>query len=167
MIYLTEGTITVLLLFITYQDVRYRAVYWVCFPLLATLLVTYQAASHHTGILGNVLQNIGFLLLNLLVLGGYFRARHVGLRAIFSQFLGLGDVLFFGCLCFLFSPDRFIFFYLTSLLLTLGGCATLRLVQRPEKSIPLAGIQALLLGCLFGAQCLLPQLNLFYTFPAL
>ena len=137
---LIKGIIVSLLLFLFYQDMRYRAIYWVCFPLLLVLIIILQ----HTDINTLLLQggiNTGFLLLQLFILSLYFSLKQRRLVNITRQHLGWGDVLFLMMIAFYFSPLNYLVFYISSLLMVLIVILLIRL-RTSELKIPLAGMQA-------------------------
>lgn len=160
---LVEFLICGLLSLIAYQDYRYRAVSWILFPLLAVLfgVLTFICGNAFLLVI-YTLTNLVFLSLNMAILALYFIFRKVTIRSLFTVYLGIGDLLFFCCLCFLFNPKRYILFYLVSLILAAIAFSLIRLVKK-KTSIPLAGFQSIVLICLFLVQLCDSQVNLFYS----
>ncbi|HEY8400583.1 MAG TPA: hypothetical protein VIK89_04940, partial [Cytophagaceae bacterium] len=144
---LLQITAIALLIFIFYQDYKYRAVYWFLFPLLALTFLLYNlnmAGWQEVG--NNMLINLGFISTQLALLTLYFSLKYRRLVNISDSLLGLGDILFLLVLGVLFSPLNFIVYYLLSLLIVLLVAVLLRISGRELGKIPLAGIQAILLS---------------------
>ena len=139
------STIAILLL-VFIQDFRSRSVYWILFPLLALLLIIIrlqrQFNFHEFGIA--VAINLGFLLVQLLILTIYFSAKHRQFIHITNQLLGLGDILFLTCIAFYLSALNFLVFYTGSLSCTLLLWLPWQLISsKKNQQIPLAGLQSL------------------------
>lgn len=128
--------ILALLLLIFAQDLRSRSVYWFLFPVLTALfmLLTFS----HAYAWPTVLINIGFLLLQFLLVSVYFSVKRGRRVNITAGLLGWGDLLFLLSIAFYLSVLNFLFFYIASLLFVLLFAA------KRYKHIPLAGLQALL-----------------------
>lgn len=158
---IVEFTVLFCLGLICYQDLRYRAVYWLCFPVLAALLffMKQQAAGTSAALIDAGIATV-FFAVQLLLVWLYFSFKNKKPVNITVQYLGLGDILFLMALAFYLSPLNYVLFYVSSLIVVL--CYTI--IQRslnkdagPE--IPLAGLQALLLGCLLFFSMIKPGLN--------
>lgn len=136
------------LVFIWWQDLRYRAVYWVCFPILAVLL--FMLKYKYTG-LNPILVDAGyatsFLLTQLFVLWIYFSIKNKRIVNLTENYLGWGDILFLISIVFYLSPVNYVFFYVLSLILVLlYVIIKAGLASKEDKHIPLAGLQAALLA---------------------
>ncbi len=144
--------LSVLLTIIVYQDLRYRAVSWLVFPVL--LVIGVWVAQHNSGwdtVWKNSLLNLGFIMLQLVGISLYLSAKHKRFINITREYLGWGDILFFVTLTLYFSPLNFIVFYLLSLLLILTGAAFSKIIIRKKaQTIPLAGLQAAVFMLLVG-----------------
>jgi hypothetical protein len=130
----------VLLLLIFLQDVRGRAVYWFLFPALAAALILMRFDRHDAMI------NMGFIVIQLLILTLYFSLKSRSWVNITTHLLGLGDILFLVCIALYFPVPGFLFFYTGSL----TGALLLWLAWQwlsgiRDRNIPLAGLQALML----------------------
>lgn len=138
--------ILVVLCTIAYQDFKYRAVYWICFPLLAVLFCTYKIlAGGLPGLLTDIMFTGGFLLLQLLILWLYFFIKYRKPVNLVNGYLGWGDILFLLAVCFYLSPVNYLVFYIVSLIVSIGYALIISLLAKKEEmTIPLAGIQALL-----------------------
>lgn len=151
------------LAFIFYQDMKYRAVYWVCFPILAALLfvVKYQ----YTGIeqtLTDAGFTLSFLLIQFAILWGYFSLKHKKAVNLTKDYLGWGDVLFLITIVCYLSPANYVLFYVGSLILVLFYVITANLLNsKASPQIPLAGLQAALLGILMTVELCKPVIKLY------
>lgn len=163
MLYLKIFSLLVLL-FIFYQDQRYRAVYWICFPLLGLLLLLLKGGS--TGFQAGLIEagyGLAFFLIQLLLLTVYFSIKHQRLINITHRYLGLGDILLLLVIPFYLSPGNYVLFYLASLIIVLVYALCTRNSNDEEKSrhIPLAGLQALFLSILMVIGFLYPDFTLY------
>ncbi len=136
-----------LLLLIAYQDFKCRAVSVITLVLLGvgSCLIGLAKAPAYLFFWSSSI-NFFFLLTQFLCITFYFSIKERKVVNICKHYLGLGDVLFLLCLCALLPTDQFLFFYLSSLFVTLlFFCAFRLLTQKSSFTIPLAGVQALLL----------------------
>lgn len=131
------------LIFITYQDFRERAVSVWLFPVLGSLfLVKNLTVIDYSQYLFNTLINIGFCLIQYAILTLYFSFKNKTIINIADTVLGWGDIVFVLVLCFAFPPLMFFIYYMLSLVIaTLIGFY----FKLQNKTVPLAGIQALVL----------------------
>ncbi|MDB5124742.1 MAG: hypothetical protein JWP94_2871 [Mucilaginibacter sp.] len=108
-----------------------------------------------------VLFNIGFLMLQLLLVSIYFSAKQSRWINITAGLLGWGDILFLCSIAFYLSFVNFLFFFIISLLCVLAGWAGWQAVsQNKGKQIPLAGLQALLFMLFIAADWWIKPVNL-------
>jgi len=147
--------------FICYQDMRYRAVYWICFPVLAALLfVLKQQEMQWKEALIETGYGIVFFGTQLVLLWIYFSLKNRKLTDITSGYLGLGDILFLMAITFYLSPVNYILFYIGSLIVVLIYTLGQRIfLKKEEPEIPLAGLQALLLGLVLIVSIVQPGLQ--------
>lgn len=139
------------LVFIFYQDMRYRAVYWICFPVLAMLL--FNLKYRFTGFLNGLTDagyGLSFLLIQFLFLWIYFSVKNRRMINLTNDYLGWGDILFLIVITFYLSPGNYVLFYICSLILVLIYAILQKysLEKKSNKHIPLAGLQAMLLALL-------------------
>jgi hypothetical protein len=146
MITLSINLSTILLLtLMTYQDIKYRAITWYAFPLLAVSLFVLN--KNLTAF--EVIVNIGFVAFNYISATLMISLRHGRLINLLKAHIGPGDILLLVSVAFYFTPLDFFAFYLSSLLLiSLGAGVYLKLQKPPHFTVPLAGLQSALLGCL-------------------
>jgi len=145
------------------QDIKSRAVHWVLFPVLLLLFVAerYLQQTRLAESWQAVLINIGFLLTLLLIVSAYFSFREGRWVNITVQLLGWGDILFLFSITFYLSVLNFLFFYIGSLILILLGWTVWQLSKKnKDKHIPLAGLQALLLGLFLACDWCWLHLNI-------
>lgn len=147
-------TISILLLSrIAFQDFKHRGISWFLLPLLfASLLAkSFQSNSvHHLAFFFTI--NLGFILMQLVLMIMYFSIKEKRIVNIINTKMGIGDILFFICLCVAFSPLNFIFFYLSGLIFTLIAVLVYHFISgRNIGEIPLAGsIAILMIICIFS-----------------
>ncbi len=142
---LVKTGVIICLLFLFYQDMKHRAVYWIVFPILLILLfLVSKEQDYFPIVLTNSFVNILFLLIQLILLTGYFSIKKKQWINLLNSYLGLGDVLFLLTIAFYFSPANFLVFYIISLLLVLLA-TILFFSQNTQRTfkIPLAGLQSL------------------------
>jgi len=151
---------------ICYQDMRYRAVYWVCFPILSLLLLFQK--QWHVGIIDSLIDagyGLLFFAVQLFLLWVYFAIKNKKPVDITKEYLGLGDVLFLLALTFYFSPVNYVLFYIGSLIIVLIYALFQQLwLKRDNFQIPLAGLQALLFSIIFILSFVNPNLKLYSDF---
>jgi len=138
----------IILLLIFLQDTRDRSVYWFLFPLLAVTLIGIRLLKHLvlSEFEQSILINIGFIVLQLLILTIYFSIKSKKWINITNQLLGLGDILFLLSIAFYLSVLNFLFFYIVSLVVVLLlWIAWQAISAKKNKFIPLAGFQSLIL----------------------
>lgn len=152
MMYLVTAILLVALMAITIEDFSRRMIWSGWIPILIGIgsalalseITVYQ-------FLTNSCLNLGFVVLQLLLVTGYFSIRTGRWMNITKEHLGIGDVLFFVPLCLFFSPINFITFYVLSMATVLIGYLLVKsFFLRNMTSIPLAGGISILLICLFG-----------------
>lgn len=144
MLLLQIFTIAVLLT-VFVQDISSRSVYWILFPLLATLFINLRLLAHQpeAEIWHPALINCGFLLVQLLLVSAYFSLKKGYWVNITTQLLGWGDILLLICTALYLSVINFLFFYVFSLVVSLSFWLIWQLlVNKKSKEIPLAGLQA-------------------------
>jgi hypothetical protein len=150
--------LTVVSCVVIYQDLKYRAVTWVFFPIIFLLgfKISYINLSSYHSIGRNLFINVIFVIIQLLLLRLIFYFKK-GKEGFLNKKLGLGDILFILACSSYFSPLNFVMFYILSLIYSLllylifwAG------IKRPEPStIPLAGLQSSFLIVLILASKLL------------
>ncbi len=139
--------ILVVLVLIFWQDLKERAVSWYFFPMLFVLIFLYRMPSEG---LEKIIEFAGintlFLLIQLVMVSLYFSLKNRGWINITKKYLGIGDILFLLVITPLLTPVLYVLFYLISLLLIVVVAMLIKFVKNYQKTIPLAGLQALLLG---------------------
>ena len=147
MLFFTELFIGFLLILVSYQDYKYRAVTWLVFPLMSIVFLYYSLIKTSFELfLTSSFINFFFVGFQLLSITAYFSIKELKLVNISKGYLGLGDILFLLNLCLIFSPINFIVFYLGTLILVIILFLLCRIARLGSfEKIPLAGIQALCL----------------------
>jgi len=152
--------ILVILVLIFLQDLKERAVSWYFFPMLFILVILYRLPA---GGLDRIIECTGinalFLLVQLIMVSLYFSIKRRELVNITREYLGFGDILFLLVITPLFTPVLYMLFYLSSLLLIVVVVVLMKMVKDYQKTIPLAGLQALLLSGLLLADLYVVKLD--------
>lgn len=152
------------LAFICYQDLAYRAVYWWCFPVLAILMASLKYnLSGPAETLSHAGYGIAFLTFQLAILWIWFSIKNKALINLTSNYLGWGDILFLVAIAFYLSPVNYIVFYVISLIIVLLYTLITGLFSNKQNHshIPLAGLQAALLGLLMLVDYISPKFTLY------
>lgn len=144
---IVQSLLFVILLFMAWQDFKFRAVYWWLFPLLLMALAVVKVKESNWSSLGNDwLYNGLFLGVQILCLTLYFSIKERRWVNIFKAYFGLGDLLFLCCISVYFSFLNYILFYIVSLFaIILMTLLTQVTAKKTNPKIPLAGWQAMLL----------------------
>jgi hypothetical protein len=143
---LTRILILLVLLVIFVQDIKSRSVYWILFPLIVVLFIVSDLVSQRS--IGDlwlpVLFNLGFLVLQLLIITCWFSLKEKRWVNISANLLGWGDILFLVSISFYLSFANFLFFHIVSLLLVLTSWLIWQFfANQKTKHVPMAGMQAL------------------------
>jgi hypothetical protein len=132
------GIICFLCLLIFFLDLKYREIWWGWFLILWLAILV-----HKINVMG-IHQAFQFATTNLIILGVQLLGVWVYVKLIkktnlIDKQLGLGDVVFLVVLCFVFTPDMYLFFFLSVSMLTIIAFIFISMFFE-KKSIPLAGI---------------------------
>lgn len=141
--------ILITLLGITFQDFKTRSVYTFWFPALILFFGISQALGPHAikQVGQSLLINMGFLILQFLMVSIYFSVKYGYPVNLTSKLLGWGDILLLICLTFYLSVLNFLLFYIISLVVTLiCWFIWLKISNTKDKRVPLAGFQAAFLA---------------------
>ena len=127
------------------DDFRHRTVslLWLLALLVISLLIQFTSSMAGLDIAKNAFINFGILILNYWLITLYFSIRKKRLLNLTNGYLGSGDIVFLLAISTLFSPFNFVCFLLASFLFALLSWIIL---QRKNKTIPLAGLQAVFLS---------------------
>lgn len=131
-----------LLIVMGIQDFRYRAISWYAFPLLAALLMLSNPALD----LETIVLNAGFIVLNYTLASVLISLKHGRIVNLMQEHIGPGDLLMLFCLACYFPVPSFFLFYFGSLVIIGFIVGIYLLAWKPKQfTIPLAGLQSLLL----------------------
>lgn len=122
-----------------YQDVKYRGIHWLLFPVI--LLSGFFINSKWN--LQDTISNVFFVVGILGLLSLYLSVKHGEWVNITKGFFAWGDILFLFALTPVFTFSNYVFFF------TVGTIATLIihgvvLIFKQEITVPFAGYLALL-----------------------
>lgn len=136
------------LLYVAYQDIKDRYVYWFLFPLIGvTCGILYFQNSTFNLFYYNIATNVLFVLSLVLVILIYSKFK---LQISFFKSIGLGDLLFFLSVCLTFSSITFVVVFVSALCFSL----VLHLFTKKYSkysTIPLAGFMSLFFGMTYLA----------------
>lgn len=147
-------------LFIGWEDLRNRAVYWFWFPVLLTGLIWFRHISNENlaeiGISSTI--NLSVIALQLGLLSLYLLIKQGKPVALTSGFFCWGDILFLGCMAFYFQILGLMVFMVSGLLLVVTGWAAYQfLTGSRDQYVPLAGLLSLLFLINFGVNLAFPS----------
>ena len=136
-----ELAIVCALLFIVYEDFRYRAIHWAWLVVLVGgILASYQLDFFSVAI------NLLLFCIQLLVLTIYFSLKHGRLVSLPKEHLGWGDILFYIPLAMVFSPENLIVFCVLSFSITILSFGLYQIAKKQQTpTIPLAGCLSIFL----------------------
>lgn len=146
---ITKILLLLTLLYITFQDIIERQVYWFLLILIG-LLVGYL---HYNSTLKelflvNVLMNLGFVYFLFLIIYLYSRLK---LKINFNEAIGLGDLILFVGLAFSFATISFLVIFIFALAFSMILHLFLRKIQK-QANVPLAGYMSLFFALTYVAQ---------------
>ena len=132
---------------IIYQDLKSRAISWWTIPmLLASVIYIRSIEQGWNMILVEGGLNLGFLIVQLVLISTYFSVKQRQFTNIADTYLGWGDILFLIPIAFLFPTFSFVIFYVSSVLVVLLGFLFYKkIINNKIETIPLAGGQAIYL----------------------
>ena len=128
---------------IAFQDIKERAVFWICFPTVALLL-----ASAHISYVGiesfifSVLSNV--ILVSCVLLLLFLVTKYLFKKDFLNVSFGLGDMLFMYAFALGFPTMTFIFLFVGSILFSLVAFTFLK-IQKKVETVPLAGFMGIYL----------------------
>jgi len=141
--FLVIGLIGVLL-GIAIEDIKYRSVRWWLFALIGFGFIGVEYTRFSivdTGL------NIGFVSVQVLLLFTYFSIKEKRVVNITTNYLGMGDIVFWLAACFLFSLPNYIVFFISSLMFAALVYGIMKLSNmHKQTTIPLAGLQSIVVG---------------------
>ncbi|PCI94578.1 MAG: hypothetical protein COB15_13740 [Flavobacteriales bacterium] len=148
------------------QDFKSRAISWFLIPLLFIGFIGYALLKMEIiELLTYFGINLTLVLTNLLVVTLVISIKEKKPTNILTNYLGLGDVLFFLVLTVVFSPFNFLAFYLGSILLTAIVYGGIMLISKQKKMlIPLAGAMSLLLIISIIVEQFVPSIQFYQDF---
>ena len=130
------------LLFIFFQDLKFRAVYWFLFPIVLVLSVWVGLDLTNVE---NMLWSLSFFLFSMGFLTLYMSFRQGKLINITKGFFSWGDILFLLAIIPLFSFHLYLMFFTLGTIGTLLVHGLVLTVSKGDKTIPFAGYMSLFL----------------------
>lgn len=120
---------------VLYQDVRFRGVYWIFFPLL---MIGAFIVRKNDLLWTEYGMSLAYLVSTLVLLTLYLSVRNGELTNFLKGYFSLGDVLFLIAVIPLFSFTQYILFFVISTLFTLVAHVIVLQFDK-RKTIPYAG----------------------------
>jgi hypothetical protein len=160
---LIQLTILSTLIIIFKEDMQSRSVHWFWFLVLMILFILLKllALESIDDMIWSASFNMAFIAVQLLLVTAYFSIKFKTLTNITTGLLGWGDILFIASVAFYLPFLNFIAFYISSLIVVLiSWIAYIKLLKREHKSIPLAGMQAVIFAVLLLVSWIIPEWNL-------
>lgn len=137
--------VVAVLLLMFYEDLKFRCIRIVLFPVLAASLIYLRTRdSSFVDLCDDAVINVIYIFTLMSTSFAYLFIKYRKNR--FAEFLGVGDVLLLFCLATWFEPVSFIFFNMISFFLSLVFHVVLRKCARNyavNETVPLAGYQSL------------------------
>lgn len=148
----------VVMLYIAYEDFRFRAIS------LYSIVVFLIAAVSYSFLLQGIQPAVYSTLWNLAIAGVQLAVTYLYFRFIKKQregfvnnTLGVGDLLFYIPVLFLFSPLNFIIIHILSLFIVLVAFVIYKSFYKPLSTVPLAGgLSVIMLAALVSSWLYLP-----------
>lgn len=127
---------------IAYQDFRFRAIHWALFFVLFLLcIITGLWRQEISNFIQGCVFNFLFLLMQIILLLAYYSLKGFSLGSVLNVLIGIGDLVFLGCIVFAFSKVNFIVFYLTAMIISLLTWLVIQFFSdKKVKMVPLAGL---------------------------
>ncbi|ANO47215.1 hypothetical protein Pf1_01758 [Flavobacterium columnare] len=131
------------LIFIFYQDLRYRAIH-IILPVLVIIIAFFLLSLPFSLVIKNTLINGVFFLLIFGLMVIYMRVKNKNYSNPLQTYFGLGDVIFFLSVAPLFELKKYLVFIITSMFFSIILYFVF-LKRKGTESIPLAGFSAFVL----------------------
>jgi len=141
-----EITVLFLLAVLIFQDFKSRSVYWYIFPMIFIAGLVLNYIEYRSFFFRQLILSQLFLVIQLILVTIYFSVKNKKLVNITDSQIGLGDILFLLSITPMLTTLNYIFYYISSLFFALLFYGIYALLIRTEKTIPLAGIQAIFLS---------------------
>lgn len=162
MIILSDIIIILLLVIVSYQDIRSREVSWFLFPLLFIAivykgLIWMETLKYTLGFLLNLL----CVIIQLAALLAFYAIRHGSIKNFLTTRLGTGDILFLIILSAGMAPIIFEIFLVVALALVLISVFTIKfsVTYWNKKTIPLAGLLSIFYQLFILSSYIVPSVN--------
>jgi len=149
------------LLILTIQDFRLRAVHWILFPIILMLFIA-DSLSHVElkDYISGVAINLLLVSAQGVILFVYYIVQGKKLKHILTRILGLGDILFIIIMAFAFSWTSFILFYIAGLIFALFFWMIRIFITGNNRGlVPLAGLLAIYMIIVMIAGAFIPEID--------
>lgn len=143
-----ESILLIWLIFIIYQDLKYRSILWFLFPVgLAIALIYGLQNALPFSLIKNTALNYFFITVQFLLVSFYFVfLRKIRLKQL-KHYFGMGDMLFLLVVAVIPSPLNFILYLVFSFFIIFMGYSVFFIIKKRidyKIQIPLAGLMSVL-----------------------
>lgn len=145
---ITNIILIILLVGISYQDIRSRQIHIFLLSILLLITITLNYLTNGLSYIDTI-KIIGFVLINIIGLFVYYSVKSRRLINPIDKFLGFGDIIFLIAVSPLFTLNKFILFFVTGLLFSLFIHLIIKNFSE-NKTIPLAGYLSVYLLIFMG-----------------
>ncbi len=132
------------LFIVFFQDIKYRRIH-IILPIIIFIVSYLELKQHHNAPSLLVIYNSAFFMLIFLVLTLYMSLKNKSFLNPFTNYFGLGDLLYFIAITPLFVLRNYILFFILSMIFSLLMQGVLKKVMPHNSTVPLAGFSALFL----------------------
>lgn len=135
---------SIVMVVISYQDLKYRSIHWITIPLLFISILWWQDFSIPTLI--ETVKNLLFIIVIMFFLTIYVSFKNRSFQNITESYFGWGDILFLLAITPAFSNHVFMLFFIGCTILVLIISLILMKLIPAFEVIPYAGLFALILN---------------------
>ncbi len=135
---------SVVMVVISYQDLKDRSIHWITIPFLFVSLLWWQ--NFTIPALMETVKNLLFIIVIMFFLTIYISLKHRSFQNITKSYFGWGDILFLLAITPAFSNHVFMLFFIGCTILVLILSLILMKLIPAFKVIPYAGLFALILN---------------------
>lgn len=132
---------SLILLVITYQDLKERSIHWITIPLLFVSLLWWKDFTGYSII--ETAKNLLFIIAIMVFLTAYISVKHRSFQNITKSYFGWGDILFLLAITPAFTNQAFMLFFIVGTIIVLIISLIMMKLNPSFKVIPYAGLFAL------------------------
>lgn len=141
-----SALLILVLIVIFWQDYKDRFVYWFLYPFVGILGLCIQLKLGYSSLFIFYSFIINLLFIATIISLLWIYTKYILKKKFYNTTIGSGDLLFFICLCTVFSVEVFIVLFVFSIITSLLLHLFLKNRYHNNVSVPLAGYMALFFG---------------------